>query len=613
MNNKKHAYTLAEIMVVLLVLTIIFAAFAPIFTKRRIKESSGDIWSYYDIVDYDAYSYPGNPDYTGEFFIGVTPEGSDDIETTFAPLSKLVIRSSEEATSSALKQRQIQFRFSREDTTDAGDFAGTWFMDGQNVLLGGGYKSIIGRNDVSGGDFAKNNTSIGYDALTNITSAKNNTAIGYMALNKVTSGYSNTAIGAYADNTTTTGFGNTVIGYASYASGNTSSYANTIIGANSYVSSESSNPAYYNILIGYNTHFSSSSNSHNFNTAIGTKALENLAFGEYNIAIGYNALKKLTTGSYNVAIGYNACSEVTAASYLTCIGYNSGPHLGTTAYNYITNNSGDNYYNSSSLENEDDDDEGTPPAQRTYIGSRPSNYGGDAVLEIHNMNNYNLNPDILNDTSTSMKTSSTTTVINGNLIVKGRPYFTVNGYLYHFHDLVYPTEETDNTPGNRIYGYHNSTSDSYYALCAKNQNNYNFISGSGCVSLEPSSLSDRRLKDIGSKNNAGLAELRKLKVYNYTFKGDAEKRPHTGVIAQELINIFPNSVIKGSDGYLRISWDEMFYAAINAVKELDKKLAALVRRISDADKQITKLEQENAVLKTAIAELTTRVNKLKAQ
>ena len=39
-TNKKTAFTLAEVMIVLLVLTILFAAFAPFVTKRRRNAAS---------------------------------------------------------------------------------------------------------------------------------------------------------------------------------------------------------------------------------------------------------------------------------------------------------------------------------------------------------------------------------------------------------------------------------------------------------------------------------------------------------------------------------------------------------------------------------------------
>ena len=81
-----------------------------------------------------------------------------------------------------------------------------------------------------------------------------------------------------------------------------------------------------------------------------------------------------------------------------------------------------------------------------------------------------------------------------------------------------------------------------------------------------------------------------MKVFNYTFKKDTKKEPHVGVIAQDLQKIFPNAVKKGADGFLTIRMEDMFYAVINAIKELDAKYQAQEKRINELEKRIEKLE-----------------------
>ncbi len=574
--NKKQAYTLAEIMLVLLILSIIFAAFAPIFTKRKISSytSKYNVWEYADRVALDAYYDPGDPSFTGELFFGVTPNGKNDISATYLPFSKLVIRSGE-VTSEELVQRQIQFRYGRSSTTDRGTFAGSWLMDGNNALLGGAYRNI-NENTASG---AKYNVAIGYDSLSNINTGKYNTAIGNNALAKISGAERNTAIG-YMAGKQATGNDNTFIGASAGSKVSTGSN-NTIIGYNATTGTGGSN----NIYIGA---FSGNNLSNN-NVAIGYNALGSITTGSHNVAVGANALSKLTTGSHNVAIGANACSEVTTGSYKTCIGANSGPHSGTEAERYLSGTTNSN--------------------QVTYIGGEPNYFGGDAVLEIHNIQNTNIGTSVLaNQTS-----SNTTTVINGNLIVRGRPYFTSGNSLYHFHDMNYISGRSTEHPNYRGYGYGSgsvATDNDYYRKCASSPYSYSF--SSGCINLY-TSVSDRRLKNIGSKSTDGLNEILKLKVYNYTFKNDPDKKPHVGVIAQDLAKVFPNSVVQGSDGYLRIRWDEMFYATINAIKELDKKIVNITKRLLDVETKIADLEKENATLKSQVDSIAMRINKLKAQ
>ena len=55
----------------------------------------------------------------------------------------------------------------------------------------------------------------------------------------------------------------------------------------------------------------------------------------------------------------------------------------------------------------------------------------------------------------------------------------------------------------------------------------------------------------------------------------------------------------------------MFFASINAIKELDKKITALIDRATNVETQIAQLEKENSTLKLEVANLAARVEKLK--
>lgn len=99
--------------------------------------------------------------------------------------------------------------------------------------------------------------------------------------------------------------------------------------------------------------------------------------------------------------------------------------------------------------------------------------------------------------------------------------------------------------------------------------------------------SDKRLKENISNSTIGLNEINKIQVKNYNYKND--KTPRVGVIAQDLQKIFPNSVKKNEDGFLAVSKDEMFFAMINSIQELDKR--------------IIELEKENKELKSKLNEM----------
>ena len=134
LRDKKQAYTLAEIMLVILVLSIIFAAFAPIFTKRKITQYTGkyNVWSYLDRINFDAFYDPGDPSFTGQLFFGVTPGDARSVKSELAPLSKIVVRAGE-VTSSKTLQRHIQFRYGRTETDKDGTYAGSWLVTRRNM------------------------------------------------------------------------------------------------------------------------------------------------------------------------------------------------------------------------------------------------------------------------------------------------------------------------------------------------------------------------------------------------------------------------------------------------------------------------------------------------
>ena len=651
-KHKKRAYTLAEIMLVVLVLTIIFAAMAPLFTKRKISQYTGknNVWSYLEHTNYDAYYNPGDPSFSGQLFFGITPNDASTINSEFVPLSKIIVRAGT-VKSVPVLQRHFQFRYGRTNANKNGTYAGTWFVNRKNILLGGAYDKLD-YNESSG---ARDNVAVGYEALNKLTKGQGNVAVGYRALPNSLSRKNNVAIGSQTGENnendknvfighlagkTSRAKESVIIGYNA-APGNTYEPQNLIVGAFAGGGATGS-------TIGYG------------NTAIGYGALKNLSDGTQNIAIGYNALGNLSSGSNNIAIGYNACSELEKGSNKTCIGYNSGPKKKSSSLRpsggYNRSNSGSAYLlwggtgDGSAIDDK---------VERVYIGGTPKNYAGDAILEIHNPESTNTK---MVSVSKSAYMSNTTTIINGNLIVRGRPYFTIGKALHHFHNSS-GMSSSDEEHKIRYYGYNSSSSSTAFATCTTSETSYSWgkcpnlktdssgsssgssvtPGGSGgggggggggadCRELQAdidnatnekdrhdaamhfaAVCSDRRLKNIGERFDGGLKELNSLKVYNYTFKNDAKKVPHIGVIAQELQKVFPNAVFEDENGYLKIRWDEMFYAAINAIKELDKKIVTLITRTTKVETQLTKLEKENVELKAQVENLTARVNKLKAQ
>ena len=686
--NKLKAFTLAEVMILLLTLSILMAAFAPVFTRRADNYSADEVWTFVPGDDNnDAYFDVPSKTHTAQAFVGISPANKLDVmnasnvknpaynETT--PLySKLILRANKlGGTYGNSLQNQLQFRYAANKNSTAGSIVGALFAGNQNMLVGGKYESIS--------DTARANTSFGSASLSALTSGIGNTAAGTNALTAMKSGSYNTVVGVDSGTKVQTGSYNTVIG--NHSLNNATANQNTIVGYSA------GNGGTGNTAVG---NFALQKSTGSYNTAAGNNALKIATSGNYNTAIGYNSMSNLTSGNYNTAFGDNSCLQLTNGSYKTCIGSFSGSKM------------------------EDDSSNFTPSValfsgtdERVFIGSRPTaNLNGSikpgAVLEVHNINSKNSSARPIANAGNS------SVVINGNLIVRGQSYlefpiirprngsstnpasypkglvlFKINkaGTLYgfsgydgadrqgaskddcngcrnHAFDDIRPNcictiagggaTVTDmrtgsygvstsydwdtktnnyNGTGSSCDANGNSSNQSYYTDGSTGQKIYlartpeggnnagnretdkplaHIKGGNSCC---PNLKSDIRLKNVGEKFTAGLNEIRNLNVYNFTFKNDPNKTSRVGVIAQDLKKVFPSAVFKDNHGYYMIRWDEMFYAAINSIKELNTKIEKLASKIANDRQRLTALKNDNAELNARLDKLAGELEQIEAK
>ena len=263
---------------------------------------------------------------------------------------------------------------------------------------------------------------------------------------------------------------------------------------------------------------------------------------DYGVALGNNS-GHTNKGTYGVAIGYNAC-QYASGSNKVCIGANSGPKSGSTW--------------------------ATDDTERIFIGSKSKFNDGAAVLEVHNTGKT-----VYAHDNKKYVAKDSSVVINGNLIVKG----VISSWIIDRYG--------NNVSGYRVLERHKEGEDNaslrYSMESGLGFDDYFSDGGSGFSS-------DRHLKYVSGENRSGLEKIRELKVFNYTFKKDKKKTPHVGVIAQDLQKIFPDAVTKGKDGFLRIRMEDMFYAVINSIKELDARVTALEKENKDLKQRLEKLE-----------------------
>ena len=607
-TRKSRAFTLAELMVLLSLLTILLAAFAPVFTSRRFAESGGGgVWSY----------VPNEPNHNVvakekvQFFIGIAPKDDNDLNS-INNKGTLNISTTTHLKSSQ-PQSHMQFRYGKNNS---GDLVGTLYLDNSNLLLGGTFskiKSSLGEN-----------TFIGANTYENLTTQIGNTGVGAGALKNSGASYA-TAVGYYA--------------------GSKASDYDTLVGANIKSTGNGSNTIIGNISKNNSIEFSGEKN------VIIQKYLKT-NMGDYNTSIGmdgyysYNSLSNPAkyVGNYNTAVGVGAMSVMDSiGNYNTAIGNNSGkvPYIGSNK-TFI----GSNQPNQTDSLYGDD-------TERVFIGGKPNASGstGLSILEVHNATGTNDNMKPVSGLGNE------TVIVNGDLIVRGQTYMAISkiGKLSIQNQpssLTFDTTKSyalaglyrqplsnsngfvgakDGTQG-QIYGYTDVNNSSCTGnrqdavwrsacICTYDSNSYlwntkyrpdNYVPDNSSFTGEDCcpKLSDMRSKNIETPFEGGLKEIEKLRVKNFTFIDDKEKSPHVGIIAQQLKKIFPTAVRKNSRGYYEIRWDEIFYSTINAIKELDEKITKLAQKVENNKKRIAQLKKENAQLEKQLDNLATEVEKL---
>ncbi len=601
MESGHKAFSLTELLIVLVVVALLFAALAPILTKRHVSENAAteSIWNFVPgDGERNVYFDPGNESWTSSIYMGMVPSRTINDSNS----GKLVIDSGDITYNSVTyKQPQIQFRFSPDiQQQGRGLNSANLFVDETNLIFG---PSLVNTN-------LSQTTIYGLSNLKNPSSANALTIMGKDAMGNA--------------NVSENGLYNYIIAIGNRAAYNlgtdTSSINGIYIGANSGAgSAETDTIPTDNVAIGYNTSnkagFAGSGNvflgaftgngfnnaASNYNTIVGS-----VFYGEnaaYNTLIGYGTYQVGDSNIKNItAIGYGACNSVENVSdgSRICIGYNSG---------YSTN------YTPSSFN--------TDSGEHIFLGGKPeipslggNGFSGRSVLEVHNIPVNDINYGYV--------------VLNSNLVVRGNFYPSnlskqvVYNQFASTRDIGAEKEyfrcNTDDViSGSSFVGINDKyvckglvsarpksiNALKYNGACS---NNSGYTSGSNC----PNITSDIRLKNIISENTDGIDKLEKLILYNYTYKNNP-KTPQVGVIAQDLQKVFPNSVSKDSQGFLKIRWDEMFYSLINSIKALAAKVEDLFSKVAKLEADVTTVKNDQSDIKSQISVINKRIKRLEKE
>ena len=434
-NIFKKAFSLTELLIVLVVVAVLFAAMIPMATKRNRGQTSANepVWMFVkDDPEKSAFYDPGSSAITSAAYIGFKPETSE--LSSLKPFSKVVVRAKE-------FQNHIQFRTGNDGN---GTLAGLFVATPKNMILG---SRLRGDKDDNYNTLLENNanwaTVLGTNAAAQVVNAYNGTAVGSSAGMGSAEGTSHTlgqsvSVGNQS-NLYGLGVKSTLIGANT---GKTESISRQIqetvaVGAGNLGLPTSSGQR--NVLMGYGVGavgFDSTNAMDNviLNSAYpGTLPKSSTIVGYQSFLPGYQDAKSVT------AIGYYACSSFNKGmdskgsnGLTTCIGYNSA---GRTGYAGETKNLG---WESDSYDH-------------IFIGGKPEGaFPGRAVLEIHNIPTTNSN-------LAYPLNVGPTVVMNSHLAVRGNFYFpdSTTGQVatYNKQQTFYTVDPDDSEKGKDRCGY----------------------------------------------------------------------------------------------------------------------------------------------------------------
>lgn len=461
-----------------------------------------------------------------------------------------------------------------------GSNAGSMDDGTNNINIGIGFESLM--STVNG----VTNVGVGYQSLQSLGSGSGNTAIGHRTMRLAAGGSSNVALGPVALENNFSGSDNVALGTAALRS-NASGEYNTAIGSVSLFNNTSGDS---NISIGRA--------SMNVNE-IGSN---NIAFGNYagyfvegddNIFIGENAGGLGNgTGTHakngSVFIGSNAGATEIVSNRLyiensnstapliygefdnDIVGINGNLGIGTQAPSvplHIT-------------------EDGTSNVQ-TIVAGLGSNISNRPVLQFSETANMGLAEGMSLEYNGTGTAGANRMVINN---VGGSPLFEfrnggsltlTGGSLFVNHPSGSGTEglalrNTTDADTWRLYTQWNSNT---LALLFNNVNVGNFDDVSGAYTA----ISDRNLKKNIAPTASVLNQIQQLQVVDYNFKLQKDNKKYTGLIAQEVQQVFPHLVVppnEESDNYT-MDYSGFGVLAIKAIQEQQVQIELLKKELSE--------------------------------
>ncbi len=111
--------------------------------------------------------------------------------------------------------------------------------------------------------------------------------------------------------------------------------------------------------------------------------------------------------------------------------------------------------------------------------------------------------------------------------------------------------------------------------------------------------SDARLKKNIVPLENSLEKLNSLSTVTFDWKKPQSKdadHKQIGLIAQDVVKVYPEAVVKDQDGWLRVNYSALISPVIDGVRELYQKLIGVDKRVQALEAEVARLKEQNQKL-----------------
>lgn len=347
--KKSNAFSLIELMVIMLIFTVLLAVFAPVMTKKKTFDrdqpwrwQNNGVGAYFGTADANKISI-GTKEAFGRLTIENDSSSNPHLIFLDSSNAKVAHFNTINGTNYFMNSDLPALMSGVHNTVFGLQSSELSTTGNYNTVLGykallenqtGSNNTVVGRGAAYSGEDNNDNVYLGYASGNYILSSSASVGVGYLALYQKEQPENVVAVGAGSLTfNSESGSRNTAIGYGALTKSTDDVSDNISFGsANSQYLQSGEN----NVAVGTSAFASPSTGSNNVfvgvgtgrigdniteNVGIGAGPLNNLTNGSKNTAIGSHALIDITSGVQNAGFGAYSVHKTVAGNYNSGVGY----------------------------------------------------------------------------------------------------------------------------------------------------------------------------------------------------------------------------------------------------------------------------------------------------